>query len=185
MNLILLSFATISYAAHCWSAAGHFRYVDGIPYALMALSATWAVAFAAQAVALWPGRALAPTASLAVPLFVAALALWLWTVRASRRARLSIAFSRDMPTRLLDAGPYRFVRHPFYTGYALNWLAGCVATWRWWVIAPSVIAATMLVIAAWSEERKFARSVLAADYAAYRARTGMFLPRFRRPAPPR
>ncbi|MBL8834627.1 MAG: isoprenylcysteine carboxylmethyltransferase family protein [Alphaproteobacteria bacterium] len=180
MNVVLLALATASYAAHCWSAVGHFRYVDGVPYALMALSTVWAAAFAAQAAALWPGRALAPTAWLALPFFLAALLLWLWTVRASRRARLSVAFSRDTPTRLLDAGPYRLIRHPFYTGYALNWFAGCVATWHWWVIAPSVAAAVMLAIAARSEERKFARSPLAADYAAYRARTGMFLPRLRR-----
>lgn len=180
MNIALLALAILSYALHCWSALGHFRYVDGVPAALIALSTIWAVAFVAQAAALWPGRPLAPTAWLALPLFVATLALWLWTVRASRRARLSVAFSRDAPTRLLAAGPYRFVRHPFYTGYTLNWLAGCVATWRWWVIVPSIVAAAMLVVAARVEERKFARSALAADYAAYRTRTGMFLPRFLR-----
>ena len=183
MNTALLALAIVAYLAHCWAAFAHFRYVGGIPWPLAALSGVWAVAFAAQVAALWPGRALAPTAWLAAPLFVAALGLWAWTIASSRAAGLTAAFTRDTPERLLERGPYRFVRHPFYTSYALNWLAGSLATWRWWVVVPSVLACAILVVAARAEERKFARSALAGDYAAYRARTGSFLPRLRRPTP--
>src|SRR5262245_32504560 len=144
MNTLLLALALASYAGHTWAAARHFSYVDGLPAPLLLLSGVWALAFAAQVAALWPGRALAPTAWLGVALFVAALALWLWTILTSRAAGLSVAFSRDAPTRLLEAGPYRFVRHPFYTSYSLTWLAGCVATWRWWVVLPSVAATAMI-----------------------------------------
>ena len=34
----------------------------------------------------------------------------------------------DTPASLNQSGPYRFVRHPFYTSYSLTWLAAAVAT---------------------------------------------------------
>jgi protein-S-isoprenylcysteine O-methyltransferase Ste14 len=183
MNAALLVLAIGSYGAFSWGAFRHFRRVEGVPAMLGALSLVWAATVATQVAALLPGRSLAPTAALALPLFAAALALWLWALRASGTRQLSLAFSRDAPLKLIESGPYRLMRHPFYTSYMINWLAGCVATWRWWTIAPSVLATIMLTLAARAEEGKFARSPLAGVYEAYRARTGMFLPALRRRNP--
>jgi protein-S-isoprenylcysteine O-methyltransferase Ste14 len=134
------------------------------------------VAFAAQVVAFWPNRQLWPYAWTSLPLYLAAFAVWAWAIAASRRARLTLAFSRDLPEALLDHGPYRYVRHPFYTSYTLYWLAGILATLTWWVVLPSILAIGLYVLAARKEERKFAASGLADAYSAYRARTGMFFP---------
>ncbi len=83
--------------------------------------------------------------------------------------------------QLVEAGPYRFVRHPIYTaivmiaaGQSLLFLSLPVA----------LLAALLLVLAVYRarlEEALLGSSApLGAAYAAYVARTGRFLPRLRR-----
>ena len=125
---------------------------------------------------------------------LALLALGLCLFFAARREverstvgdRLSIAFSGDLPTRLLRGGVYAWIRHPFYAAYLATWLAGVVAanTWVDVVLTASGtgVMAAMYVHAARQEEAKFARTPLGTDYADYRRVAGMFLPRvWRRP----
>jgi len=109
-------------------------------------------------------------------LYLWSLGLYWWAIRTNSAARLSAAFSSDLPAHLVKDGPYRFIRHPFYCAYALAWSAGAVATARWWLL-PTV--AVMLFIywkAAMIEEQKFSRSSLAADYQRYRERTAWLVP---------
>lgn len=179
-NYPLLALSIAFYLLHFWGAACHFRRVGPARPGLLALTLIWAVAFAAQVAGLWPGRPLWAHAWIAFPLYGAALGLWAWAVATTRRERLSLAFSPDPPEAIIDRGPYRYVRHPFYVSYTLYWLAGAAAAPIWWVVAPSLLAIALYVAAARAEERKFAVSPLADAYTAYRARTGMFLPSFRR-----
>lgn len=108
--------------------------------------------------------------------YVSALAIFVWAIRANRESPLSAAFSTDTPRHLNDRGPYRFIRHPFYCAYLMTWMAGFIATRRWWLL-PSV--AVMLLVyrrAAKIEEEKFAASPLASAYRHYQESTGQFLP---------
>lgn len=177
LNYVLLALSVAFYILHFWGAIWHFRRVERVPAALTALTIAWAVAFATQLAGLWPTRQLWAYAWTAVPVLVIAFALWAWTIVTTRKAQLTLAFSRDVPHALIDRGPYRHVRHPFYTSYTLYWLAGALATLTWWVAAPAIIAIILYVVAARREERKFAASGLAGAYADYRARTGMFFPK--------
>lgn len=95
---------------------------------------------------------------------------------AMRTSPLSLAFSTDAPTFLNESGPYRWVRHPFYTAYALSWLAVCAITAHPAAAAVFVVMMSLYVRAALQEERKFLQSPLTVDYRAYQQRTGMFLP---------
>ena len=90
-----------------------------------------------------------------------------------------------MPEAVCSQGPYRLVRHPIYLSYLLAWLAALMALPHWLTAAIFALNATLFVLVAFDDERKLAGSALAPDYAAYRARTGMFLPRFSRAAPGR
>ena len=113
-------------------------------------------------------------------IYVASLILFWWTVQANRAQRLSAIFSPDLPQHVVTTGPYRYVRHPFYSSYLLAWLAGAVITLHW---APIVVFAVMLVLytrAAIAEENKFAQSTIASQYSAYRRSAGRFLPRLLR-----
>jgi len=109
-------------------------------------------------------------------LYVASLALFWSTIRANRAIPLSAAFLDDLPVHLNDRGPYRYIRHPFYTSYLLAWLAGVVAVRSLWLAPTAIVMLAIYWKASQTEENKFARSNLAASYAAYRARAGRFLP---------
>jgi len=112
----------------------------------------------------------------ATSLYLCALGLFWWAIRTNSPRPLSAAFSPDAPQHLVERGPYRFIRHPFYCSYLLTWMAGLAATGQFWLL-PSV--AIMLIIylrAARVEEEKFKRSPLAGSYQRYQSRTGLFFP---------
>jgi protein-S-isoprenylcysteine O-methyltransferase Ste14 len=113
-------------------------------------------------------------------LTVASLMLWAWTLHTARADPPTLAYTEDTPKVIFQSGPYRFVRHPFYSAYLLFWLAATLA-------APGLVGALILLVliavylaAARHEEAKFARSDCAAGYEPYRGRAGMFLPRLLR-----
>jgi protein-S-isoprenylcysteine O-methyltransferase Ste14 len=180
LNQTLMALSIFFYCLYAWGSLRHFRRSDQVRPGLGALSFVSAIAFAAQLAGIWPTHRLWGGAGAAIPVYAAALGLWVWAVATTRGAELALAFSRDAPIGLVNRGPYRYLRHPFYAAYTLYWLAGCLATLAWWVAVPSAAAIGLYVMAAQSEERKFAASPLADAYAAYRATTGMFVPLLRR-----
>jgi protein-S-isoprenylcysteine O-methyltransferase Ste14 len=125
---------------------------------------------------LWPAAVTPERACAAAMLYAGALGLFWWAIATHRRAPVSAVFSPDLPQRLVQAGPYQFVRHPFYASYLLMWTAGIIATHQVWLALSVFVMGAIYVVAARSEELKFQTSTLARQYAAYRARTGLFLP---------
>src|SRR5579872_5802170 len=47
-------------------------------------------------------------------MYLCALGLFWWAISANTPRPLSAAFSPDSPEHLVDRGPYRLMRHPFY-----------------------------------------------------------------------
>jgi protein-S-isoprenylcysteine O-methyltransferase Ste14 len=109
-------------------------------------------------------------------LYVCAFGLFWWAIRVNLKRPLSAAFSPDVPVHLMQEGPYRFIRHPFYCSYLLAWTAGAVATGRPWLLLTVGVMFAIYLRAAHLEEEKFSMSPLARSYGLYRARTGLFLP---------
>lgn len=109
-------------------------------------------------------------------MYLCALGLYWWAISVNRRRPLSAAFSSDAPVGLVQRGPYRFVRHPFYCSYLLTWTAGAAATGTWWLMLTVVVMLAIYIYAARLEERKFQSTDLAGLYETYRSRTGRFLP---------
>jgi protein-S-isoprenylcysteine O-methyltransferase Ste14 len=114
--------------------------------------------------------------SLAALLYLCSLGLFWWAIRTNSSARLSAAFSPDVPVHLVDSGPYRLIRHPFYCSYVVAWSAGTIATARWWLLPTVAMMAITYWKAANGEEEKFSRSPLAAEYQKYRERTAWLVP---------
>jgi protein-S-isoprenylcysteine O-methyltransferase Ste14 len=119
------------------------------------------------------------------PVFIASIALYEWARRTITGRRFGLALSDQVPEALCNEGPYRFVRHPIYLSYVLAFLAVLIALPHWITGLSFLFNLVLSIFAARSDERVLAASPLAADYAAYRERTGMFLPKFSRPAPGR
>ena len=109
-------------------------------------------------------------------LFAASVGLWGWALAATRATPPTLAFTGDEPCLVLSAGPYRWVRHPFYSAYLLFWTGTAVAAPGLSGWATVLVLGAVYLAAARHEEGKFARSALASRYAAYAAGTGMFLP---------
>jgi protein-S-isoprenylcysteine O-methyltransferase Ste14 len=109
----------------------------------------------------------------------AGLALFEWARRTARGQFFSYIFSNDTPTFLCTEGPFAYIRNPFYTSYLLVMASAAVMRptfFRGLVVLGMVI---YFLSAALYEERKFNASEIAAEYGAYKQRTGRFLPKLR------
>lgn len=115
--------------------------------------------------------------SLAVVLYLLSLTIFWWAIAANRVKPLSACFAQEEQLHLVQHGPYRFVRHPFYCSYLLAWLAGAVGTLNIWLALTAVTMFVLYLTAAINEENKFAASPLALEYASYRGSTGRFFPK--------
>jgi protein-S-isoprenylcysteine O-methyltransferase Ste14 len=167
-------------ALYIWSTRGHFV-SERMPLGAKLISAvvivsagtflylTWAVVQP-----LWAQLA-------GVLLQLMSTALFFATITASRQARLRFAFDPAPPHGLVRSGPYRFVRHPFYASYLVFWIGWALAVWSAWAVVNLAVLAILYVVAARSEERRFAGTALAGEYEAYRAQAGLFWPRIPRP----
>ena len=114
---------------------------------------------------------------IAAALYVLSLVVFWWAIAANRIKPLAACFAQHEQLHLVQHGPYRFVRHPFYCSYLLAWIAGAVGTLSIWLALTAVVMFILYRTAAVNEENKFASSPLAGAYAAYRAATGRFLPK--------
>lgn len=109
--------------------------------------------------------------------FVGSLLLFEWARRSVRGKFFSYIYSNDTPQFIWTSGPYEYIRNPFYTSYLLSYIG---AAMMFPGATAFVVVGAMIVfffVAARHEERKFQGSPLAAEYEAYRCRTGRFMPR--------
>ena len=170
----------IFFVCMAWAVRGHFcgRAATGMQVAT-AVNAVAMLWFVADRWRVLSGRSpVAPWRELiTIIITFAALALFWWAIATTRRNRLTLAFSNDQPTFLLDQGPYAMVRHPFYTSYILFWVGAAADAGLplFWVVP--IIVTALYTRAASLEERKFVRSDLATRYQDYQIRTGMLVPR--------
>lgn len=112
-------------------------------------------------------------------MLLSSILFWL-CVRVNYRYKLSPAYSQDSPTHLMRMGPYRYIRHPYYTSYILTHLGAAIASQLWWALIPLLLIVGLYLHASRYEEAKFASSELAQAYQHYKQEAGRFLPRLRR-----
>ena len=111
---------------------------------------------------------------------VLSLALFNWAAYSIRGRTFSYAGNQDLPQFVHSAGPYRYIRNPFYASYLLAMISTVVMWPNRWGLA---IVVGMMGYFQWLarfEEAKFEKSPVAAEYAEYKARTGRLIPRFRK-----
>jgi len=122
---------------------------------------------------------------IAACILVACLALYEWARHVIWGRRFGIGMGEHVPDELCEAGPYRYIRHPLYAAYVLAYVAALVALPHWGTAVLFLVSVAMFTFMARDDERTIGGSPLAAAYAAYRERAGMFLPRISRSAPGR
>ena len=136
-----------------------------------------ALQFALLAVLAWQALAAlsrAPPPFGAAACIAAAVALGLWALAANRPGNFNIRPQPREGGRLIEQGPYRWIRHPMYSalllaGLGVAWLAGNAVAW-----AALAALAVVLMLKAGLEEAAMARAH--AGYVGYRQRTKRFVP---------
>jgi protein-S-isoprenylcysteine O-methyltransferase Ste14 len=176
-NAILSGVALIAFVSFAWAARSHF--VDTHERSLgMRLVFVITPLGTFLTIATYVNRSIGLTQFIAaLCLYAGSLALFWWSIRSTRTShRLSVVFSTDLPKALVTGGPYKYIRHPFYTSYLLFWSAGVAATSAPWLAILLIVMGALYWKAAKAEESKFSHSDLADSYAVYSAQTRMFIP---------
>lgn len=99
--------------------------------------------------------------------------LFTWTFSTFDKAP-SVAFSGAITSSLKVTGPYRFIRHPFYTSYLTAWLGGTLASGCCWLILSFLIMVYVYYLATEEEESQWLTGDHKAEYSLYKQRTGRF-----------
>jgi protein-S-isoprenylcysteine O-methyltransferase Ste14 len=101
-------------------------------------------------------------------LLLAATALMLQAVHENSFAAPVVKVQAERGHRVIDTGPYAFVRHPMYSGVVLYFAGIALLLGSWWALALSPVFFVLFSIRAGIEERALADSL--PGYADYLAR---------------
>jgi protein-S-isoprenylcysteine O-methyltransferase len=106
---------------------------------------------------------------------VGGLGLRTWAVRTLGRS-FTLQLHVEPGQRIVQDGPYRWIRHPSYAGAWLTFVASCVLLGSWVAAGLAAVA----LAAAFARRIRYEENLLAErcpGYQAYTARTGALLPR--------
>jgi protein-S-isoprenylcysteine O-methyltransferase len=125
-----------------------------------------------------PGAAAGPSTGLEIAgtiLFAAGLTLrWYSIVHLGRFFTVNVAIASDH--RLIDTGPYRFVRHPSYTGALLAFFGLGLCLNNWVSLALLTVPIFLVFLRRMQVEESALLRALPAQYRAYMARTKRLVP---------
>jgi protein-S-isoprenylcysteine O-methyltransferase Ste14 len=161
-----IALATAIFAAFSWSLRFHFA-SERMPPGMLALSAASLTVFGWTIYVLSTSPIGSAGLLLALVLYGISGLLFGWSVVSSRSARLRVAFDTIEQSAVVSAGPYRFIRHPFYTSYIIFWLACALASASIVVALACPLFVTTYVLLARREERGLLASHLGANYFDY------------------
>lgn len=98
-----------------------------------------------------------------------------WAMVTNAFFSATVRIQSDRAHRVVDTGPYRYVRHPGYTGAILYTLASPVALGSWYALIPAFLVMIALIVRTLLEERTL--RVELPGYEDYFRRTGSrFIP---------
>jgi len=84
---------------------------------------------------------------------VAGFGLIAWSIRVNRFFAKAVRIQEDREQTVVTAGPYRYIRHPGYCGFALIFLASSIALGAWLSCVPSLGMALFFVWRTGVEDR--------------------------------
>ena len=93
---------------------------------------------------LWP---------IGLTLFSAGTAVLTWSMVVNPFFEKTVRIQTERHHRVIDAGPYRHVRHPGYLGFLCWILATPLLLGSWWAFVPSFIAVVALMVRTGLEDR--------------------------------
>ena len=92
--------------------------------------------------------------AIGVVLYTAGQALLIWSMIVNPFFEKTARIQEDRSHRVIDHGPYAYVRHPGYVGAIMGFiLASPLLLGSWWAFAPATLATLSLVIRTALEDR--------------------------------
>jgi len=106
--------------------------------------------------------------------YLSSLLFFWWSLKSVRN--LEFAMGDNVKT-IITNGPFRIVRHPFYTSYLVTWFTGSFmfnSLPLWITLA---LVGSFYITSAVTEEKSLLESDLGQSYLEYRKQVGMFFPK--------
>jgi len=83
-------------------------------------------------------------------LVVVSLALAVWVLATNAFAARVVRLQDGQ--HVISDGPYRFVRHPMYSGTVLSWIGSTLALGSWWMLIPAAAGIALFVWRTYHED---------------------------------
>ncbi len=174
-GIVLLACVTARFATMVGSAS-FFPCPRPLPRANKVMIGFSLLCQLAEVTSIYHGHASFRQAFVACAAYIASLAIFVSAVWVSRHAPPPAMFCDAEEPELIREGPYRWVRHPFYTAQLLAYAGGIVGSQNRWLVIPLFVNVVIFAMTALVEEHHFGAGLLGPQYLAYRSQTGMFLP---------
>jgi protein-S-isoprenylcysteine O-methyltransferase Ste14 len=107
--------------------------------------------------------------SAAMLIVIGGYALVVWATGTNAFFSQVVRIQTERGHTVVTNGPYRFVRHPAYTGAVLLVLASPIMLGSWWALIPGVICAVLMIVRTALEDRTL--QVELSGYTVYAQRT--------------
>lgn len=92
-----------------------------------------------------------------------------WSMKVNPFFEKTARIQSDRGHRVVDAGPYKYVRHPGYTATIIGYIPGTpLMLGSWWAFVPAILALLVMVVRTALEDRMLLEEL--AGYAAYASR---------------
>lgn len=101
----------------------------------------------------WSGSFPSALWIIAILLFWFGGLITLWAMTANRFFSSTVRIQTERDHRVVSGGPYRFVRHPGYTGGIIYQIAVPLVLGSWWALVPSVLAVVCFILRTALEDR--------------------------------
>lgn len=112
---------------------------------------------------------------LAVALFAAGLVIRWWAiVTLGRFFTVDVVIEKDH--ELVERGPFRFVRHPSYTGVLLAFLGWAITLWNWVAMGIVLVPIFVAFVRRMKVEESALTEALGDQYREYMRRTKRLVP---------
>lgn len=103
---------------------------------------------------------------LGLGIFLPGTFLFTWSMGVNPFFEKTVRIQTERGHRVIDTGPYRFVRHPGYVGFFGWCFSAPLLLGSWWAFVPATIAALSMVVRTALEDRTLQRELPGyADYA--------------------
>ncbi len=104
------------------------------------------------------------------------LLLFAWTYRTTSQFKFDNIFTHRAPQQIINTGPYRFIRHPYYTSYMINYLSILFISQSILLIIPIALIIVLYYFATQNEEELILNSEHKNLYGEYKEKTKRFVP---------